>query len=154
MLTTPSDTPGNPGINLQQSYNASMNKRIGSKSKAHVFGEDTIAEGDVHVSDETGDSSGEFASKFAKAQSEKQDTFVYNNNEINKKASVNNRKIPRVRFAQTVSEIPLSESGVWSAPEEQNVVDQSPYEQQDIPLNSLKSKPNAANVPSRSRVAS
>jgi len=154
MLTTPSDTPGNPGINLQQSYNASMNKRRGSKSKAHVFGEDTIAEGDVHVSDETGDSSGEFASKFAKAQSEKQDTFVYNNNEINKKASVNNRKIPRVRFAQTVSEIPLSESGVWSAPEEQNVVDQSPYEQQDIPLNSLKSKPNAANVPSRSRVAS
>ncbi|KAJ9594241.1 hypothetical protein L9F63_014401, partial [Diploptera punctata] len=161
VITTPSDISGNPGMNLQQSYGASMNMRRKSKTNPHVFIEDTITEGDIHVSDETGDSSGEFASKFAKSQSEKQDNFEFNNNEINKKVSSNNnRKIPRVRFAQTVSEIPLSESGVWSAPEEQNNLEQgiynNHYEQQSIQMNNFNSKPktNSVNIPARTRVPS
>ncbi|PSN48853.1 hypothetical protein C0J52_17018 [Blattella germanica] len=159
IASTPSESIGYPGTNPQQSLGASMNIR--KPARPHVFSEQTIAEGDLHVSDETGDSSGEFASKLAKRQNDRHD-LVRRNNELNTKNVPvnNNRKIPRVRFAQTVSEIPLSESGVWSAPEDQNAIEQSilnkKKEPPDIPLNQLNPKPKQTGniAPARSRIPS
>jgi hypothetical protein len=60
----------------------------------------------------------------------------------------------RVRFAQTVCEIPLSESGVWSAPEDHASVEQPPYYKRKgssyAAVNPFRTKPKV-NVADRSR---
>ncbi|XP_069681114.1 uncharacterized protein [Periplaneta americana] len=170
ITSTPSESINNPANSLQHSYGASMRK----SSKPPVFGEQSLAEEDLHVSDDlTGDSSGEFARKRNAA---KNDVLVKKNNFNNRNVSINNRnvsinnrnvsinnrnvslnnkKVPRVRFAQTVSEIPLSESGVWSSPEDQGLMEQSfvskRNESQNIAPNSLKQKQNV-NAIARGRI--
>jgi hypothetical protein len=113
-----------------------------------VFAEETLAEKDLQVSDDlTGNSSGEFTRK----RSDTQEPLVAINN---RNVSINNNRKPsRVRFSQTVSEIPLSESGVWSATEDQGLVEQSVFYKQNEPQHNvhlLKQKSNV-NAPSGSR---
>jgi hypothetical protein len=142
IVSTPTESIGNP----QQSVRRGL--------QLPVLGEETLAERDIYVSDSvTGDSIDEYVRR----RNNSEELVVAKlNTRNNRNFSINdNRKETRVRFSQTVSEIPLSESGVWSASEDHVSVekpahykhDESPY----VALNPFKSKPKVS-VPSRSRI--
>lgn len=137
IVSTPTKTLGN----------SVSQQTISRGLKPPVFVEETLAEGDLQVSDDfTGDISG----GYVRERSDGQETPVTTNN---RNVSINNRKPTRVRFAQTVSEIPLTESGVWSATEDQGVVEQSVFYKHNEPQHTgylLKQK-YMVNEPSRSR---
>jgi hypothetical protein len=143
IVPTPNESIGHPSS--QKHFSTSMRRGL----RPPVFAEETLAEEDLHVSDDlTADSNGKFARKL----NESEEALVAENDVTNNRnfSTNNSRKLTRVRFAQAVSEIPLSESGVWSAPEDQGFVEQ-PAPCQDIVLNPLKMKPKV-NVLSRSRM--
>lgn len=114
-----------------------------------VFGEQTLAEEDIHVSDDVAGDSGEF---IRKRNEYEEMLLAINNKTNNRNMYVDNTRPTRVRFAETVSEIPLSESGVWNAPEEQVFLEKSTLHRQDesqnVALNQLKLK-SKVSVPSR-----
>jgi hypothetical protein len=131
IVSTPTESTGYP----QQSV------RWGQRLP--VLGEETFAEKDLHLSDNlTGDNIDEFV-----GGRNSSDEFI-----VAKFSTKNNRNVPisdrradgRVRFAQTVCEIPLSESGVWSATEDHVSAEQSAhYKRNESPyvsLNPFKSK--------------
>jgi hypothetical protein len=141
-VSTPTESTGN----AQQSVRRGL--------RLPVLGEETLAEKDLYVSDNmTGDNIDEFVRR----RNNSVEILVSKlNTTNNRNVPINdNRKETRVRFAQTVSEIPLSESGVWSAPEDQVSVEKSAhYKQNESPyvaLNPFKSKPEVR-VPIRSRI--
>jgi hypothetical protein len=142
IVSTPTESIGNTKQNIRRGI------------RLPVLGEETIAEKDLHISDDlTGDNVDEFVRKGTNSE---ELLMAKLNTTNNRNVSINdNRKVARVRFAQTVSEIPLSESGVWSAPEDQVFAEQSEHykgnESPYIALNTFKSKPKA-NVPNRSRM--
>ena len=118
-----------------------------------MFGEETLAEEDIHVSDDVAGDSGEFIRK----RNEYEEVLLEINNKTkNRNIYIDNTRATRVRFAQTVSEIPLSESGVWSGPEDQVFLEKSKLHRQDesqnIALNQLKFKCKVS-VPSRNSTA-
>jgi hypothetical protein len=121
-----------------------------------MFLEETLAEEDMQVSEDmTGESSGEFGRKPSYGQEtllaiNNRNVSINNNNNNNN----NNRKVTRVRFAQTVSEIPLSESGVWSAPEDQGLVQESALYKQSEPQHhfQLLNQKSKVNAPTRFRM--
>ncbi|XP_021942503.1 uncharacterized protein LOC110841345 isoform X2 [Zootermopsis nevadensis] len=127
--------------------NQILQQIVSRGSRLPVFVEETLAEKDLQVSDDlTGDSSGELSI----TRGDTQESLVAINE---RNFSVNIRKATRVRFAQTVSEIPLCESGVWSAPEDQGFAEQSMVYKQNEPQHSvhlLKQK-SQVNVPSGPR---
>ncbi|XP_068082097.1 uncharacterized protein [Anabrus simplex] len=97
ITSTPIESVVNPGNNVH-SY------AVGRSHKQPArFVEDAVAEKDLHLSDHHGDP-GQFYTSFRKDE------------EIIPRKTNSNKKI--VRFAQKVDEIPLAESGVWSAPED------------------------------------
>jgi hypothetical protein len=142
IVSTPTDSVGNP--HLQHS--------VRRESRPAVFGEQTLAEGDIEVSDNvTGDSG-----QLIRRGNEHEEFLLAANSKMNNRNIYTKPKATRVRFAQTVSEIPLSESGVWSAPEDQAFVEHSALltqdEPQNIALNELKLTRRVI-VPSRHRMA-
>jgi len=143
IVSTPADSVGNP--------NSKHSVRRGLRRP--VFGEQTLAEEDVHVSDDVAGDTDEFKRKgneyerlLLAIKDKTKDRNIY----------IDNTKTTRVRFAQTVSEIPLSESGVWSATEDQVSVEKSALhrqnDSQNIALGELKLK-SEVSVPSRYSVA-
>lgn len=132
IVSTPTESIGNP----QQSVRRGL--------RLPVLGEETLAEKDLYITDNL---TGENTDEFVRKQSNSEEILVAKLNTMdNRNVSIHdNRKETRVRFAQTVSEIPLSESGVWSAPEDQVFVEKSAhYKQNESPcvaLNPFKSKP-------------
>jgi hypothetical protein len=130
IVSTPTESTGNP----QQSV------RWGQRLP--VLGEETFAEKDLHLSDNlAGDNIDEFV-----GGRNTSDEFI-----VAKFSTKNNRNVPisdnrseaRVRFAQTVCEIPLSESGVWSATEDHVSAEQSAHYKRNqssyVALNPFKS---------------
>jgi hypothetical protein len=132
IVSTPTESIGNP----QQSVRRGL--------QLPVLGEETHAEKDLHVSDSlTRDSIDEYVRR---RNNSEELAVAKLNTRNNRNVSINDsRKETRVRFAQTVSEIPLSESGVWSAPEDQVSVEKSAHYKHDessyVALNPFKSKP-------------
>lgn len=143
IVSTPTDTVGNP--------NSKHNVKRGLRRP--VFGEQTLAEEDVHVSDDVAGDTDEFKRKGNKYE---RLLLAINDKTKDRNIYIDNTRATRVRFAQTVSEIPLSESGVWSAPEDQVFVENSAFhrqnDSQNFALRQLKSK-SEVSVPSRYSVA-
>jgi hypothetical protein len=118
-----------------------------------VFGEQTLAEEDVQVSDDVAADADEFKRK----RNEYERLLLAINDTTNERnIYIDNTRATRVRFAQTVSEIPLSESGVGSVPEDQVFVEKSALnrqnEPQNIALRQLKCK-SEVRVPNRYSMA-
>ena len=143
IVSTPTDSVGNP--------NSKHSVRRGLRRP--VFGEQTLAEEDVHVSDDVAGDTDEF-----KRKENKYERLILEINDKTKDRNIyiDNTRATRVRFAQTVSEIPLSESGVWCAPEDQVFVEKSALhkqkDSQNIALRQLKLK-SEVSVPSRYSMA-
>ncbi|XP_023711650.1 uncharacterized protein LOC111866695 [Cryptotermes secundus] len=134
IASTPTESIGNP----QQSVRWGL--------PLPVLGEEALAEKDLYISDNV---TGDNIDEFVRRRSNSGEILVAKFNKMN------NRKETRVRFAQTVSEIPLSESGVWSAPEDQVFVEKSAHykrnESSYVALKPFNSKPKVS-VPIRSRM--
>jgi hypothetical protein len=139
IVSTPTDSAGNP--------NSKHSVRRGLRRP--VFGEQTLAEEDVHVSDDVAGEADEFKRK---GNEYKRLLLAINDTTNDRNIYIDNTRETRVRFSQTVSEIPLSESGVWSAPEDQVFVEKSaPHGQNDsqnTALRQLKFK-SEVRVPNR-----
>jgi len=142
-VSTPTDSVGNPSS--KHSFRRGLRRP--------AFGEQTHAEDDVHVSDDVTGDADEFKRKgneyerlLLAIKDKTKDGNVY----------IDNTRSTRVRFAQTVSEIPLSESGVWSGPEDQVFVEKMALRTQNDPenvaLRQLKLK-SENTVPSRYSMA-
>jgi hypothetical protein len=136
VVSTPPEPTGNP----QQSV------KWGQRLPA--VGEETCAERDLHVSDNL---AGDDSDESARRRNNSGEFMVAKFSTRNSRSD--NRTETRVRFAQTVSEVPLSESGVWSATEDHVSMPQSTHckrnESPCVALNPFKSKPKA-NVANRS----
>lgn len=119
-----------------------------------VLGEEALTEKDLYISDNV---TGDNIDESVRRRSNSEEILVAKLNKMNNRnVTINdNRKETRVRFAQTVSEIPLSESGVWSAPEDQVFVEKSAHYKQNessyVALKPFKSKPKVS-VPIRPRM--
>lgn len=143
IVSTPTDSVGNP--------NSKHSVRRGLRRP--VFGEQTLAEEDVHVSDDVAGDTGEFKRK---GNEYKRLILAINDKTKDRNIYIDSTRATRVRFAQTVNEIPLSESGVWSAPEDQVFVEKSALhkqnDSQNIALRQLKLK-SEVSVPNRYSMA-
>lgn len=143
IVSTPTDSVGNP--------NSKHSVRRGLRRP--VFGEQTLAEEDVHVSDDVSGDTDEFKRK---GNEYERLLLAINDKAKDRNIYIDETRATRVRFAQTVNEIPLSESGVWSAPEDQVFVEKSALhkqnDSQNIALRQLKLK-SEVSVPNRYSMA-
>ena len=139
IVSTPTDSLGNP--------NSKHSVRRGLRRP--VFGEQTVAEEDINVSDDVASDTDEFIKK---GNEYERLLLAINDKTNDRNTYIDSTRATRVRFAQTVSEIPLYESGVWSAPEDQIFVEKSALHRQNdsenIALRQLKLK-SEVSVPSR-----
>jgi len=143
IVSTPTDSVGNP--------NSKHSVRRGLRRP--VFGEQTLAEEDIHVSDDVAGDADEFKTKENEYE---RLVLAIKDKTDERNIYIDNTRATRVRFAQTVSQIPLSESGVWSAPEDQVFVEKTALDRQNdsqnIALRQVKLK-SEVSVPSRYSMA-
>jgi len=143
IVSTPTDLVGNP----------SSKHSVRRGLRRPVFGEQTLAEEDVNVSDDVVGDIDEFKRK---GNEYERLLLAIKDKTKERNIYIDNTRATRVRFAQTVSEIPLSESGVWSAPEDQVCVDNSALHRQNDSQNIALRQPklkSEVSVPSRYSMA-
>nr|CAD7205190.1 unnamed protein product [Timema douglasi] len=101
LTSTPIEIAARDATNTHTNYETSA-KRISNKQPP-IFGEESVAEQDLRISESLNSEYEKSSNKVGLREE------VFANNNVNRKV---------VRFAQAVNEIPLTESGVWSATED------------------------------------
>nr|CAD7435372.1 unnamed protein product [Timema monikensis] len=101
LTSTPIEIAARDTINIHTNYETSVKRN--SNKQPPIFGEESVAEEDLRISESLNSEYEKSSNKVGLREE------VFPNKNVNRKV---------VRFAQAVNEIPLTESGVWSATED------------------------------------